>query len=262
MERILSAIVLVVLAGVLTGCGDDVRTEADTPKISEITNSMEEENRPVSAGFYVYFFEIDANEFDLISESLADLNDPDMKLTVPGVFSDNGFIIAAGQRSDWTELGAKLLLVQARKISTISLMLYENISDDIAVSSLKDANSVFCKVADNKFLNLKLGPGQSRLRLRISGLIGLLGVCRVDVTPVFVPGRMRSDDRFIRNKLAGETVFNGSALNFRIRPGQFVLIAPGDYEPQRRTLSGMFFSSKKPRPTVRVMLLACNVIRE
>ena len=262
MERILSAIILIVLAGVLAGCSEDVRTEADIPKISEIARSKEEKNRSVSAGFYVYLFEIDANEFNLISENLAELNDAEMKWAVPKVFTDNGFVIAAGKRNDWTELGAKLLLAQAKKTSTISLMLYEDISDDIAVSSLKEPNSVFCKVADNKFLNLKLGPGQSRLRVRISSVIGLLGVCRVDITPVFIPGRMKSDDRFIRNKLARETVFNGSALNFRIRPGQFVLIAPGNYEPEHRTLSGMFFSLKEPPPTVRVMLLACNVIRE
>ena len=262
MERILSAIILVVLAGVLTGCSEDVRTEADIPKISEITNSGEEKNRPVSAGFYVYFFEIDANEFSLISESLAELNDPEMKLAISNVFTDNGFAIAAGQRSDWTELGAKLLLAQAKKTATISLMVYEGISDDIAVSSLKEANSVFCKVADNKFLNLELGPGQSRLRLKISSVIGLLGVCRVDITPVFMPGRMESDDRFIRNKLAKETVFDGSALNFHIRPGQFVLIGPRNYEPEHRTLSSMFFSLKETPSTVRLVLLACNVIRK
>lgn len=262
MERILSAIILVILAGVLVGCGEDVRTGDNIPRISEITRSREENSRPVRVGFYVYLFEIDANEFSLISESLAELNDPEMKLAVPKIFTDNGFIIAAGQRSDWAQLGAKLLLVQAQKTATISLMLYEGISDDIAVSVLKEPNSVFCKVADNKFLNLKLGPGQSRLRLKISSVIGLLGVCRVDVTPVFMPGWMENYDRFIRNKLAGETVFDSSALNFRIRPGQFVLVGPKNYDPRHRTLGGVFFSLKGARPVVRLMLLACNVIRE
>ena len=262
MERILSAIILVVLVGVLAGCSGDARTGADAPKISEIAKFKEEKSRSMSVGFYVYFFEIDANEFSLISESLAGLNEPEMKLAIPKVFTDNSFVIAAGQRSDWAALGARLLLVQAEKAATISLMVYEGISDDIAVSSLKEPNSVFCKVADNKFLNLELGPGQSQLRLRISSVIGLLGVCRVDVTPVFMPGRMNNDDRFIRNKFARETVFNGSALNFRIRPGQFVIIGPSSYEPEHRTLSGMFFSSKEAPSTVRLMLLACNVIRE
>jgi len=261
MERILSAIILVVLAGVLVGCNDG-RGDADIPKISEVAKLKEEKNRSVSAGFYVYLLEIDANEFGLISESLAELNEPEMKLTISKVFSDNGFVIAAGQRSDWVELGAKLLLAQARKTETISLLVYEGISNDIAVSSLKEPNSVFCKVGDNKFLNLKLGPGQNRLRLRISSVIGLLGVCRVDVMPIFMPGRMNNDDRFIRNKFAKETVFKGSALNFRIHPGQFVLIGSKNYEPEHRTLSSIFFSSKEPPYTVRLVLLACNVIRE
>ena len=262
MERILSAIILVVLAGVLTGCNEGARTDADISKISELPRIHKEDQRNfASAGFYVYSFDVDANEFNLISEAFEEPDDPTMKFNIPDVFTDNGFAVIGGQRDDWPELGQKLILAQAKKTETISLMLHERIGDDITVGFLKEAQQVFCKISDNKFLYLKLGPGQPALRLRMSRLIGLLGVCRVDITPVFTQGQMNKNGIFVRNRLIKDTVFKGSTIHFRIRPGQFVLFGPKDYESEHRMLSSTFFA-RKNSPTVRLVLIACNVIRE
>ena len=54
----------------------------------------------------------------------------------------------------------------------------------------------------------------------------------------------------------------GGQIDFDIRPGQFVLFAPASYEPEYRMLSSTFFSLRNPPLTVRLVLLACNVIRE
>ena len=262
MERILSAIILVILAGVLAGCNKSARTDADISKLAELAQAQREnQKRVVSAGFYIYPFEVDANEFSLISETFTETSDPVMKFNIPDVFTDNGFAATGGQRDDWAELGEKLLLTHARKTETISLMVYEDIGNEVAAGILKEAQQVFCKISDNKFLYLTLGPGQPALRLRISRVIGLLGICRVDITPVFIPGQMSKDGIFVKNKLIKNTVFNGSTIHFRIRPGQFVLFGPKSYEPEHRMLSSTFFATKNS-PTVRLVLLACNVIRE
>jgi hypothetical protein len=260
MERILSAIILVILAGLLTGCNEAART--DISKLSDLAQTQREnQKRVVSAGFYIYPFEVDANEFSLISETFTETGDPEMKFNITDVFTDNGFAVAGGQRDDWAELGEKLLLTHARKTETISLMVYEDIGNDIATGILKDTQKVFCKISDNKFFYLNLGQGQPSLRLRISKVVGLLGVCRVDITPVFIPGQIDQDGIFIRNRLIKNTVFNASTINFRIRPGQWVLFGPKNYDPEHRLLSSTFFSSKTS-PTVRLVLLVCNVIRE
>ena len=260
MERILSTIILVILAGILIGCDEAARI--DTPKLAELAQAQKEnQKRIVSAGFYIYPFEVDANEFSLISETFTETKDPTMKFNIPDVFTDNGFAVTGGQRDDWAELGQKLLLTEARKTETISLMVQEGIGNNIAAGILKESQQVFCKISDNKFFYLTLGPGQPSLRLRISKVIGLLGVCRVDITPVFIPGQLDKEGIFIKNKLIKNTVFNASTIYFHIRPGQWVLFGLKNYDPEHRMLSDTFFSSKTS-PTVRLVLVACNVIRE
>ena len=261
MERIRSTIILIILAAALAGCNEAGRTEIS--KISDITDpSKENQSNYINAGFYVYFFELPADEFDLISDSLAEPNAPEMKFTIPEIFTENGFLLTGGPRSDWAELGSKLLLAQAQKTETINLMVHEGIGDDIVVNTLKSTRRVFCKMSDNKFLYLKLGPGRAGLRLKIAPVIGLLGICSVDVTPVFVFGQTSKDGRFIKNRLTKNTVFQDSTVNFRIRPGQFVLFAPAAFEPEYRLLSSTFFSLQEPPLTVRLVLLACKTIRE
>lgn len=261
MERIRSTIILIILAATLTGCNRNARTGIF--KISDIAKPpRESQSRYINAGFYVYFFELPADEFNLLSDSLTEPNNPEMKFTVPEIFTENGFVLTGGSRSDWAELGSKLLMAQAQKTETLSLMVHEGIGDDIVINTLKSTHRVFCKVSDNKFLYLKLGPGRAGLRLKIAPVIGLLGICDVDITPVFIFGQMNKNGIFIRNKLIRNTVFQGSTVNFRIHPGQFVLFAPTSYEPENRMLSSTFFSLQNPPLTVRLVLLACNVIRE
>jgi hypothetical protein len=262
MERILSTIILIILTCTLAGCNRGGHI-GDISKISDIAQSpRENQSHYINAGFYVYFFELPADEFDLLSDSLTEPNNPDMKFSAPEIFTENGFVLTGGSRSDWAELGSKLLMAQAQKTKTISLMVHEGISDDIVVNTLKSTRRIFCKVSGNKFLYLKLGPGTAGLRLKIEPVIGLLGICSVDVTPVFVFGQMDKDGRFIKNKLLRDTVFESSTVNFRIRPGQFVLFGPESFELEHRMLSGTFFSPQNPPLTVRLVLLACNVIRE
>jgi len=254
MERSLSAIILVILAGALAGCNKGARTADDISKISDIPRSPEQnQSRYINTGFYVYFFELPVDGFNLLSESLDEPNSPEMRFSVPQIFTDNGFVLTGGSRSDWAELGSKLLLAGAKKTKTISLMLHEGISDDIAVNTLKSTHRVFCKVSENKFLHLKLSPGRASLRVKIAPVIGLLGVCSVDVTPVFIFGQIDKNGMFVRNKLLSDAVFQGSAVNFRIRPGQFVLFAPAGYAPEYRMLSDTFFSLRNPPLTVRLV---------
>ena len=79
--------VLAVLVGIVAGCDEGVRRDSDIDKISKIHRLKDNRDNFINAEFIVYFFEVNANKFSLISESMAESSYPEMKSAVPEIFS-------------------------------------------------------------------------------------------------------------------------------------------------------------------------------
>lgn len=267
------------LALVLTGC----RSPAEEPiwesvKITDLasSNGVEQVNgqRLKTINFNVYIFEIPSDNIGTLQEIWPMVYSEPLQFNNFEAFSGNSFLAGFGQIPMWGRVADLLRSADAIQVGTVSLLLPDGQSNDVAVAVLKKEQAIFYFSEKRSMNKAKFEPGKFGLRIQAEKISGSRGVCAVSILPVFSPLKQSSLPLFSRREKPDDILFTATGFSLKMSPGDFVLVGPDKYNDSLTTLGGLFFSKpegslffselerKMPeqKPALRLFLLVCTGI--
>jgi len=215
---------------------------------------------------YIYVFEIDKEKYPLVLNAIKDVNNLPVKYKDSGSFLSNGLIGGGGNRTTWAKFSQVLSKAQVRMTKRTSFYMNENMDNDIVIAELAQPGSICYRSGGGVSAGIGLPAGTVALRLNAKPLIGLKQICGLDITPVYKTNIAADKNKKAQKNSGWEFVFDEIAINVPIRPGQFVCIAPDTAGFSSRFIGSppaageMIFCSAKPKPVVRLCLVACSLI--
>lgn len=277
MIRVLHIAILSSLAFWLTGCnGGEEEPIWKQVKITDLApinnNNQAEAKRLKTLNFSLYIFEIPSEDIGILEEVWPKLYTHPLRFNDAGAFGGNLFIAGFGQVPMWGIIADLLRSVDGIQAGTVSLLLPDGQSNDVAIAVLGSEQTVFYVSKNVLMKKVKLGPGQISLRIQAEKMPGSRGVCRVSVLPVFSPPRRISIPLLASRDKSGEFPFTSAGFNLSMSIGDFVLIGPDEYDGSQTSLGSLILSKpegslffnelerKAPelKPSVRLFLLVCT----
>ena len=279
MIRIFQIAFLISLAFLLTGCGNPAEEPIwERVKITDLasTDRVEQPNgqRLKTINFNVYIYEIPSDNIGTLEEIWPMVYAQPLQFNNFEAFSANSFLAGFGQIPMWSRISDLLRSADGIQVGTVSLLLPDGRSNDVAVAVLKKEQAIFYFSEKRSMNKAKFEPGQFGLRIQAEKIAGSRGVCSVSVLPVFSPMKRSSLPLLSRREKAGEILFTATGFIVKMSPGDFVLVGPEKYNHSQTTLGGLFFSKpegslffnelerKLPehKPALRLFLLVCTGI--
>ncbi len=277
MVRALQIAVFCGFALLLTGCNNSEELPIwEQVKIGDLApidnNTQTDTQRLKTINFNVYIFEIPADEISTMDKVWPMLYTQPLRFNNPDAFSENSFMVGFGQIPMWSRVANTLRSVNGVQAGTISLLIPDGQSNDVAIRALNPEQTVFYISNKGTMEGATFGQGGLGLRIQADKIPGSRGVCTVRVLPVFSPPR-RSRIPLLSGG-GGEFLFESSGFRLNISPGDFVLIGPEKYDSGHATLGSLLFSKpqgslffneleRKPpelRKAVRLFLIVCTSI--
>ena len=264
----------------LTSCSAPEKSEPiwQRVKIGDIAPSHQTK-RPVSQllktiNFDVYIFEIPAENISTLAEVWKILYTKPLQFNDYDAFCANSFSVGFGRGQMWNEISNLLSAAGARKVKTVSLLLLDGLTSDLAVAALYEEQTIFYISTEGSMEGATIGPGKLALRIKAQKIPGSRGVCNVAALPVFSSPIMSSIPQLAVREKAGNFLFDSVGFQLKMSPGDFVFLGPEKYISHQITLGSLFFSkpegslffSKTERklperkPAVRIFLIVCTGI--
>jgi hypothetical protein len=266
MKKSFCILAVSLLISLLTGC---TSSNASSRKIwkdikaSELISQQQlSENKTITVGLYIYLFRIQADKLMELGEQISRTDALPVKYEDRAAFSANGFAGCAGDRISWLKIAPILAQSLPEVKKRINLLITENIADDIVIAELPGPVSVIYRWG-SATAGIGFDAGRMVLRIKAEPLIGLRQVCRLDVTPVYITGVIQKTKKQPASRANYEFAFESAALNARLQPGQFVLLAPAQMQTDQtgtKILGDIMFYSQSPQHTTNLYLIACSMI--
>jgi len=282
MIRVFQIAVLICMSLLLTGCEVPEKRKPiwERVKIGDIAPSGS--SKPAgpqflkTINFDVHIFEIPAENISKLYDIWKILPTQPLRFRDYKSFRANSFVVRFGQIPMANNVLNLLHAAKGQKVVTVKLLLRDGQSSDVVVVGLNNQREILYISRGNVTEKTSIGPGILSLRIRAEKIAGLRGVCNVIAEPASsvpkngpIPGLTERSQRH-------EFIFSPAAFGLKMSPGEFVLLGPGKYISDQRTLSGLFFSEpqgslffdetrlKPPelKPAVRVFLLVCTSISD
>ncbi len=220
-------------------------------KARDILGSVAAEQPSVNSySFSVYFFDIAAERYSGVCQSIQKFSREPIVFQSRQLFEKNGFVLGFGRGRGWDEFSVELEGAGADMVHTVNLGLLEDLSDEVFVKILKERRPVFYRDKIGELAAVEVGPGEAVLKFRAERLLGLRGVCRLFVEPAIKAERdfaKPTEDLYITN----------SGFEVRISPYEFFVIGPDIFDKTEASLKGLMFCRTQPKATVRICVVAC-----
>ena len=216
----------------------------------------------MTVGLHIYLFQIQTNKLAEIQEQIGRTDTLPVKYNDPDAFSANGLIGCAGDRTSWQKMAKLLTQAQPQIKKHINLLIAENITDDVVIAETNQPVSVVYR-SNGATAGIGFDAGQIVLRIKVNPLIGLRQACGLDVTPVYRTGAGQKATKPSVSRDNYEFAFESAALNVRLQPGHFVLLAPAQTQTDRttaQTIGDIMSCSQASQNTTNLYLIACNLI--
>ncbi len=279
MVPAIQILILLFSALFLTGCGKNKEEKPiwEQVKIGDIapTDNSQSGNKSLQTiNLDVYVFEMPDENVSKLKKIWGMLYSKPLRFTDPEVFNANLFCVRFGQVQIWKQVRDMLVLLNAQKTITISVMLISGQTSDITVTGLNESQSVSYIFTDGSRQKATIGPGIVVLRLKAEKIHDMRGVCKLIANPVFTLPTSGTIPSLAARTRAREFHFNSVAFALNMAPSDFVILGPKEYTSDITTLSGLFFNNPKGRlffdeyklkapelkSTVRIFLIVCTNI--
>jgi hypothetical protein len=171
MVPAIQILILLFSALFLTGCDKNKEEKPiwEQVKIGDIAptdNSQSDTKSLQTINLDVYIFEMPDENVSKLKRIWRMLYSRPLRFANPEVFNANLFCVRSGQVKIWKQVRDMLVLLDAQKTVTISVMLISGQTSDITVTGLNESQSVSYIFTDGSKHKATIGPGVVVLRLK------------------------------------------------------------------------------------------------
>jgi len=213
-----------------------------------------------TANFDIFIFEIPAENIDLLDDAWKTLYTRPLRFNDYKAFAANSFSAGFGQSTMWDNIALLLRNAKAREVDSISLLLTDGQTDDLAVTFLDRQQTIFYVSNSSLMEGATIGPGRLALRIKAEKIPGSRGVSNVSFMSVFPSPAKSSIPQIAAYEKSGEFLFKPVGFRLKMSPDDFIFLGPKKYSSDLMTLGSLFFSRPQPEPTIRTLLIICSRI--
>jgi len=204
------------------------------------------------------------------------LNPGTLRYNDLGGFAANGLRAAMGNFAAFNKVTEILKTANAKKLPTNSLLMSDNQPEMINITRMPHKTISFIG-RQGVVKNADVGPGIVGLQVLSRQIIGNSTSPRtskppesnvevqanrpqlasIQVTPVIFSSTEGAAPALAERIRENDLRIYSAGFSAMMKPGDFVLLSPREYNPDETTASGRFFIKSRPRPTITVYLLVC-----
>jgi hypothetical protein len=262
MIRLFQIAVFSCAAIVLAGCDNpDKPPDLKGVKIGDLAPSGGEKSvSPLlkTVTLDLVTFEISADRISSLDAVWSMLQTEPLRLADANAFAENRFRIGAGQGRMLDKVGSALISAGGRKLGTTLLLIPDGQSETLNIARLTRRLTISYVASPGSLRREELGPGGLALRITARRLGDSRALCNINAVPVFSPSTEGLAPQLATRIRAGEFYFSPIGFSIRVRPGDFLVLAPREYIADRSTLAGLFFGTPTAKPSVTVYVLICT----
>lgn len=206
--------------------------------------------------FRIFMYEMPAGKASILEGIFDELETKAIKFVNRRAFVANDFSVGLGGKAAWNKIMERLDYAGARRVSTKTLIVFDDRGDEIVVRQLDEEQSIFYADEAGRLGGVALGDGRVLWEMKARPHSQQRGVAEVEFQCLFRPNVRSSVGRLMGLEAAGQQAFDFSRFGARISSGEFLALGPSQYKADEITLSSLLFSSSQS-DVVRVYLIAC-----
>ena len=228
------------MAGVKIG---DLAPRTETPVISQIQ-------------FRIFTYEMPAGKASILEGIFDALETRGIRFANRSAFLANDLSVGLGGEAAWGKMMERLDYAGARRVSTKSLIVFDDRGDEIIVRQIGEEQSIFYADEAGRLGGMTLGDGRVLWELKSRPHSQQRGVAEAEFQCLFRPNVRTSVGRLMGMEAAGQQAFDFSRFGAKMSGGEFLALGPSEYKADEITLSSLLFSSSQS-DVVRIYLIAC-----
>jgi len=283
MTRILQIMVFSCAGLALSGCNGSEKNKPiwEDIKIGDLAPTKNGKRLDTqllkTINFDVHIFEIPAENTNKLDDVRRTLSGKPLRFYDYNAFSANLFSIGFAQIQSLDQILFLLHVADGKKARTVSIMLPSGQTDDLAIATLRNKQTISYIPTDESTESVTIGPGQFSLRIKAEKISDR--TCNVTALPVFSPPTASPILQLAPLRKSRDFFFTAAGFRLKMSPGDFIFLAPQKYVSNKATLGTLFFNKPegslffskpeygqpqkaKHKPAVRVFLLICTGITD
>jgi len=279
MARLLQILFVCSAIMLPAGCGN-TQKESDTKgiKIGDLapTGRRVQPKTLHTTNIEVISYELPADNIASMESIWQMLTPGTLRYNEPNSFAANGLRAAVGDFAAFNKITAILKSANAQKRLATSLLMSDNQPELVNITRIPHKLIISYIDRQGAVKNAEVGPGNIGLQVFARQIISSSMSPRTDTTSSSSVNIRQLASIHVVPAILAETEGVAPALAERIRendlriysagfsaimkPGEFVLLGPIEYEQDETTAASRFFTKPGPKPTIRIFLLVCSSI--
>lgn len=246
------------------GCNDSEQDIWEHTKLGDLRPVYTPEQlnkrllKPIN--FDVYFIEMPAKNINALDDIWNILHSEQLHLADPASFKANLFQAGFGQAEIWDQMGQVLRNANAKRLKTVSLLLYDKQADNVTIARFNKRKTLFYISIAGSMEAITVTSGKLAMRIAVEAIPDRRGLCNVTVTPV-CPESNQNLIRLLKQKNPSrDFIFDSVGLTLNMSPGDFFFLGPKKYSDNQATLGSMFFSKPGDKPAIRAYIVVCTKV--
>jgi hypothetical protein len=191
-------------------------------------------------------------------------------------FAANGLRAAMGNFAAFNKVAEILKTANAKKLPTNSLLISDNQPEMINIARIPHKTISFIG-RQGIVKNADVGPGIVGLQVLSRQIISNPTAPRtnkppesdvevqanrpqpvnIQITPVIFSSTEGAAPALAERIKENDLRIYSAGFSAMMKPGDFVLLSPREYNPDETTAAGRFFTKSGPKPTITIYLLVC-----
>jgi hypothetical protein len=285
MNRPFFYVALIAAITCLVGCQEKNKgpvVPIDGIKLSDLSPANSTK-LPPQIFFRMFVFEMPAENFTSLRDIFESLSTEPLRFVNEDTFKANGFEAAFGYNKMWDGIGSRLRELNARKVTTKNIFIFDDDGYDIPIGSADNRQTMLYIAKDRTITTTDLASGgQFTWRIKAHVIKQRRATAGITIMPVFKHKGQGRFAKMVEEAPSGETVFGSAAFGLNMSDEDFVLIGPSRYNRGQITLCNSFFvrtgdyiisepsqyqadgvtmnkpvTVKKEIPTIRLYMIVC-----
>ncbi len=212
---------------------------------------------------------IDVINFELPAENIKSLdavwqvlNADSFRYNDPNGFSANGLRAGAGEFGALDKINEMLKSAQAKKLSATSLLIPNGQAEVLGMGRLTRKTTISYIQRQGALGSAEAGPGILGLQVSARQIADNRPLASVQFVPIIAASTEGLAPELAERIKESDLRIYSAGFGLNMKPGDFVLLAPGRYNADETTAASRFFTKTGPKPAVRVLLLVCTFVTQ
>jgi hypothetical protein len=226
---------------------------------------------------------IEVISYELPAENIASMESIWQTLTPgtlrynePNSFAANKLRAAVGDFAAFNKITAILKSANAQKRLATSLLMSDNQPELVNITRIPHKLIISYINRQGAVKNAEVGPGNIGLQVfarqiisssmspgtdtTSSSSVNIRQLASIHVVPAILAETEGVAPAIAERIMENDLRIYSAGFSAIMKPGEFVLLSPIEYEQDETTAAGRFFTKPAPKPTIRIFLLVCSSI--